>query len=67
MTYELIALGPDTRLTVTHTELEPHSRMNKGIRQGWPAVLSNLKTILETGNVLREDEWPKDPDAIKCG
>lgn len=67
VTYELIELGPDTRLTVTHAELEPDSRMDKGIRQGWPAVLSNLKTILETGNVLREDEWPKDPDAINCG
>ena len=58
--YELIALGPDTRLTVIHSELEPDSIMDKGVREGWPAVLSNLKSILETGDVLREGDWPKD-------
>ena len=58
VTYELIALGPDTRLSVTHSELEPGSAMDRGIRDGWPAVLSNLKSILETGEILREEEWP---------
>lgn len=37
------------RLTVTHDELEPGSGMDKGIRQGWPIVLSSLKSLLETG------------------
>ena len=59
VTYELTALGPDTRLTVRHAELEPGSMMDEGVRNGWPAVLSNLKSILETGEVLREDQWPK--------
>jgi uncharacterized protein YndB with AHSA1/START domain len=40
------------RLTVTHEELEPGSDMDKGIRRGWPVVLSNLKTLLETGNAI---------------
>ena len=59
VTYELEELGPDTRLTVTHSELEPGSAMDEGVRDGWPAVLSNLKSILETGEVLREGQWPK--------
>ncbi|WP_083649304.1 SRPBCC family protein [Salaquimonas pukyongi] len=59
VTYELEALGPDTRLTVTHSELEPGSNMDKGVREGWPAVLSNMKSLLEAGTVLREDQWPK--------
>ena len=59
VTYELVALGPDTKLTVRHAELEPGSPMDQGVREGWPAVLSNLKSILETGEVLREDQWPK--------
>ncbi|WP_171033055.1 SRPBCC family protein [Qipengyuania marisflavi] len=67
VTYELIALGPDTKLTVTHSDLEPGSKMDKGVREGWPGVLSNLKTLLETGEVLREEQWPApdqvDPDA----
>lgn len=58
VTYELVPLGPDTKLTVTHAELEPGSAMDAGVREGWPAVLSNLKTILETGTVLREEDWP---------
>lgn len=37
------------KLTVTHDELEAGSGMDKGIRQGWPIVLSSLKSLLETG------------------
>ncbi len=37
------------RLTVTHDELEPDSPMLNGISFGWPAVLSSLKSFLETG------------------
>ena len=37
------------RLTVTHDELQAGSGMDKGIRQGWPIVLSSLKSLLETG------------------
>jgi len=45
--------GPNAvRLTVTHEDLEPGSDMEKGIRRGWPVVLSNLKTLLETGTAL---------------
>jgi len=58
VTYELTALGPDTKLTVIHSELEPGSPMDKGIREGWPTVLSNLKSLLETGAVLSEEQWP---------
>ena len=37
------------RLTVTHDELQAGSGMAKGIAQGWPIVLSSLKSLLETG------------------
>jgi uncharacterized protein YndB with AHSA1/START domain len=40
------------RLTVTHDQLEAGSEMDKGIREGWPRVLSSLKTFLETGKPL---------------
>ena len=39
------------RLTVTHENL-PDQGMFTGISNGWPAVLSNLKSLLETGAVL---------------
>ena len=40
------------RLTVTHDELEHDQKMLDSISGGWPKVLSNLKTLLETGQPL---------------
>jgi uncharacterized protein YndB with AHSA1/START domain len=39
-------------LTVTHADLENDPQMLQGISGGWPKVLSNLKTFLETGHAL---------------
>jgi len=57
VTYELVALGPDTKLTVTHSQLTLDSAMHNGVTQGWPAVCSNLKSVLETGKPLSSEEW----------
>jgi uncharacterized protein YndB with AHSA1/START domain len=40
------------RLTVTHADLERDPQMLAGVSGGWPKVLSNLKTLLETGHAL---------------
>jgi uncharacterized protein YndB with AHSA1/START domain len=52
VTFDLAVVRKSVRLTVTHENLEPNSRMLKGISEGWPAVLSSLKTLLETGKAL---------------
>ncbi|MEU5989039.1 metalloregulator ArsR/SmtB family transcription factor [Spirillospora sp. NPDC047418] len=44
------------RLTVTHENL-PNEEMLHGISSGWPAVLANLKSLLETGDVLPQAPW----------
>jgi uncharacterized protein YndB with AHSA1/START domain/DNA-binding transcriptional ArsR family regulator len=44
------------RLTVTHEDLDP--QMLTGISGGWPVVLSNLKTWLETGRALQSTAVP---------
>jgi len=44
------------RLTVTHENL-PSMGMYGGISKGWPAVLANLKSLLETGDVLPRGPW----------
>ncbi|WP_433673329.1 ArsR/SmtB family transcription factor [Nocardia sp. CA-136227] len=44
------------RLTVTHENL-PNEEMLQGISSGWPAVLANLKSLLETGAVLPQAPW----------
>ena len=40
------------RLTVTHDDVARDVRMFEGISGGWPTVLSNFKTFLETGRGL---------------
>ena len=52
VTFEIEPFMGVVRLTVTHDELEPDSEMLRGITQGWPAVLSSLKTLLETGKPM---------------
>lgn len=46
-------LGTETvRLTVTHTDFIQNSKHRISISNGWPAVLSGLKSVLETGKAL---------------
>ena len=40
------------RLTVTHDDLAKDPQMLQGVSGGWPTILSNLKTFLETGRAL---------------
>ncbi|WP_067847082.1 ArsR/SmtB family transcription factor [Nocardia lijiangensis] len=54
ITFELEPQGETVKLTVVHDGFEPGSRILEGIRGGWPAILSSLKTLLETGEVLPE-------------
>ena len=49
VTFDVAPYDGMVRLTVTHDELEAGSGMAKGIQQGWPIVLSSLKSLLETG------------------
>lgn len=41
------------KLTVTHDGFAPGSAVLPAISEGWPAVLSSMKTLLETGSPLR--------------
>jgi uncharacterized protein YndB with AHSA1/START domain/DNA-binding transcriptional ArsR family regulator len=48
------------RLTVSHERL-PNQAGRDGVSHGWPAVLANLKSLLETGQVLPVDPWGMAP------
>ena|SRR5579864_1269736 len=50
---DIEAVGDMVRLTITHDELEAGSDMLRGITDGWPRVLSSLKSFLETGKPLK--------------
>ncbi len=62
VTFEIEQFNDAVRLIVTHDELEPGSEMLRGITNGWPAVLSSLKSILETGKTMKmmttREGWP---------
>lgn len=49
VTFEIEAYKDMVRLTVRHDDLEAGGSMAKGVTQGWPIVLSSLKSLLETG------------------
>lgn len=49
VTFEIGPLGALVKLTVVHDGLDPGSTVREGISEGWPGILSNLKTLLETG------------------
>jgi len=50
VTWEIEPIGDSCRLTVTHDQLRPGA--NSELYGGWPMVLSGLKTLLETGELL---------------
>ena len=60
MTYELEPKGSLVKLTLTHTMDRPDSKLVKAVSNGWPMILSSLKSLLETGESLEgTDRWPE--------
>ena len=53
VTYEIEQAGEAVRLTLAQSHDRPIDDDNlSGGRQGWPAILSSLKSLLETGQAL---------------
>jgi uncharacterized protein YndB with AHSA1/START domain/DNA-binding transcriptional ArsR family regulator len=57
VTFELKRMGATVKLTLKHENLLPTDIVDaddtfEGFNNGWPAILSNLKSLLETGNTL---------------
>ena len=40
-----------TKLTILHEIERPASKLIEAVSGGWPRILSNLKSLLETGDV----------------
>lgn len=49
-TFEIEDMGGKCKLTVIHDDFPPDSTMLTMVSTGWPAVISSLKTLLETGH-----------------
>ncbi|HEX4129091.1 MAG TPA: SRPBCC family protein [Pirellulales bacterium] len=60
MAYELEPQGDAVKLTITHEMDRPDSKLIDGVSQGWPPILSSLKSLLETGDALEATKrWPE--------
>jgi uncharacterized protein YndB with AHSA1/START domain len=61
VTFELEPMGPSVKLTVTHEDFDPGSKVLAAVRNGWPMILASLKSLLETGSPLPVTS----PEAVK--
>jgi hypothetical protein len=68
VSYEIEQAGQAVKLTMTESHDRPlDDDILSGGRQGWPAILSSLKSLLETGEPLTVQMAPPQRmlDALK--
>jgi uncharacterized protein YndB with AHSA1/START domain len=64
-TMDLAPDGTAVKLTVTHSiEREP-SKLLEAVSGGWPKVLSNLKSLLESGTIALQVAYPANAQSAK--
>jgi uncharacterized protein YndB with AHSA1/START domain len=51
-TIELEPVSDAVKLTITHTMDRAESKLIQAVSGGWPRILSNLKSLLETGQIV---------------
>ncbi len=57
-TMEIEPSGTAVKLTITHTIERESSKLIDAVSGGWPKVISNLKSLLETGSIALQDPYP---------
>lgn len=53
--YEMEPIGASVKLTITHSIERLNSKFIEAVSEGWPMCISNLKSLLETGEVALVD------------
>ena len=61
MTFEIEPMGSEVKLTMTHDDFDPDSKVLGAVSNGWPMVLASLKSFLEMGHGLAVSS----PDAAR--
>jgi uncharacterized protein YndB with AHSA1/START domain len=57
-TMELEPNGAAVKLSITHTIERQPSKFIDAVSVGWPKVISNLKSLLETGSAVLQEAYP---------
>jgi uncharacterized protein YndB with AHSA1/START domain len=55
-TIDLEPTGEAVKLTITHEMEHPGTKFIEAVSGGWPRIVSNLKSLLETGEVALKDK-----------
>ena len=50
--------GTAVKLSITHTMEREPSKLIEAVSGGWPKIISNLKSLLETGSTVLQDPYP---------
>jgi len=59
-TFELEPAAEMVKLVITHEIDKPKSKLIAEVSNGWPIILSSLKSLLETGEALEATKrWPE--------
>ena len=61
-TMEIEHSGSAVKLSIRHTIEREGSKLIEKVSGGWPKILSNLKSLLETGAVALADPYPRTAD-----
>jgi uncharacterized protein YndB with AHSA1/START domain len=57
-TMEIESSGSAVKLSITHTIERDPSKLILAVSGGWPKIISNLKSLLETGSVVLQEPYP---------
>ena len=57
-TIDIEPIGAAVKLTITHEMERPGTKFIEAVSGGWPRILSNLKSLLETGEVALKERPP---------
>jgi uncharacterized protein YndB with AHSA1/START domain len=57
---ELRSNGPAVKLSITHTVARDASNFIAVVSGAWPMVISNLKSLLETGSIVMQNPYPNE-------
>jgi uncharacterized protein YndB with AHSA1/START domain len=57
-TMELVPVDNAVKLTITHSVERDGSKLVEAVSGGWPKILSNLKSLVETGSIALKEPYP---------
>ena len=57
-TMEIERSGAAVKLSITHTIERDPSQLIEAVSGGWPKIISNLKSLLESGSAVLRDPYP---------